>query len=198
MTKKVSLSDVAEVILGQTFRGKAETEDESSAVRLIQIKDIKEGNMSSYNALTYANLDSTKKLKVCLQNNDLLFPLRGTRYEAMIIDIPDLDVAITTTNQVAIIRVKSSLVTLDYLSWYFNSDIGHSALRLIQSGTTIPSITSKGLANLKIDLPGLDVQTKIVRIYQNWLEQKNTFHEIAENGKRLTGRMYQKLLSIDE
>lgn len=183
MSMQVQLSDIAEITLGQTFRGKAEASDGSSGIKLVQIRDIHEGVVDS-ESLAFANIDA-KRLKVRIANDDLLLPLRGSRYEMCLYRSKQNDEVVTTTNQVAIIRPKSSEVRLEYLLWYFNSSGGKSALAFLNTGTAIPKINSTQLASFKIPLPEKQIQDKIVELYRNWSKQKNILSEMLVNGENL-------------
>ena len=189
---KYKLSAIADVSLGQTFRGKAEASDKSSGIKLVQIKDIKEGTLST-ESLTYADFDK-KKLKVRILNGDLLLPLRGSRYEVSILNIDDEEEIVTTTNQVAIIRPDLKKVSMKFLLCFFNSSIGRSALRRLNTGTTIPQINRNQLASLEIEVPNKIAQMQLVELYENWFEQKRILQEIIENGEQLVERAYAEIL----
>jgi len=201
MKKIVKLSDIAEVTLGQTFRGKAEASDESSGIKLVQIKDVQEGFISSVDSLPYANLGSSK-LKVEVRSGDLLLPLRGSRYEASIIEHSSDSEVVTTTNQIAIVRPRVPNVKSMFLLWYFNSSIGRSALRSLNTGTTIPSISRGDLASLSLSLPEIETQDRVVKVYINWLRQKSVLRDMLENGECMTNQLCTGLavgeIAIDE
>ncbi|EIP9979929.1 type I restriction endonuclease subunit M, partial [Salmonella enterica] len=105
------LYEVAEVTGGHTFRTKAEAA--SGHVRLLQIKDIQEGILTDFSALPFADIQP-EKLKINLQTNDILLPLRGERIPAMMI-VNQQSTLVTTTNQIAVIRVNSLLINPEYL-----------------------------------------------------------------------------------
>lgn len=109
------LSEVAEVTGGHTFRTKAEAA--SGHVRLLQIKDIQEGILTDFSALPFADIQP-EKLKINLQTNDILLPLRGERIPAMMI-VNQQSTLVTTTNQIAVIRVNSLLINPEYLYYFF-------------------------------------------------------------------------------
>jgi restriction endonuclease S subunit len=194
MSPEVILSEVVDIKLGQTFRGKAEAIDNNNNIKLIQIKDIKEGEISSLSNLSYANLDLVK-LKVRLQYGDLLLPLRGSRNEAALFKVSETGTVVTTTNQVAILRPKTIQVRQHFLLWYFNSGIGALALDSIKTGTTVPSINSKELANLKLFMPNIEVQDKIINLYSNWSSQKDVLKSLEDTGEELLNKLCLNLIS---
>lgn len=189
------LSDIADVSLGQTFRERAETDKSISGIRLIQIKDVREGELRDITSLPYADIEPSK-LKVKLLAGDLLLPLRGTRTEAMIFRGANATGEVTTTNQVAIIRPKKAgLVSLDYLHWFFNSAIGSAALESIRTTATIPNISVRNLAEIKLPVPDIKGQESIVAIYLNWRMQKEALNEMLRNGEKVMASAAQKILS---
>lgn len=186
------LSHIAHVSLGQTFRERAETDSPESGVRLIQIKDVREGELSDINTLPYADIEPSK-LKVKLLKGDLLLPLRGTRTEAMMFRGGSCDV--TTTNQVAIIRPKQDgRVKLEYLHWFFNSAMGSVVLESIRTAASIPNISIKNLLAISLPVPSLEDQEKIIAIYCNWCAQKKALHDLILNGEKLMASVAQEML----
>ncbi|WP_277590865.1 hypothetical protein [Pseudomonas chlororaphis] len=194
MDSKQRLFDVADVSLGQTFRERAETDEPMSGIRLIQIKDIREGELRDITDLPYADIEPSK-LKVKLLTGDLLLPLRGTRTEAMIFRGEGAVGEVTTTNQVAIIRPMTELVSLDYLHWFFNSEIGSVALESIRTKATIPNISVRNLIEISLPVPDVEGQKKIVEIYHNWRMQKEALRELLRNGEKIVASAAYKILS---
>ena len=186
--KKVALKKVATVGAGQTFRDKAEAVDDKSGIRLLQIKNIKEGRFSQVQTLPFANLDSST-LKVKLNPGEIMLPLRGGRIEAMLFDTSDTSQIVTTINQVAVISPNSELVIPEFLLWHLNSGHAKQIINSMKTGSTIQQLSIKTLAEMTIDLPPLAVQSEIVEIYDNWQQQKNVLNELIVNGEILAERL---------
>lgn len=184
-TTTVKLSEVADVILGQTFRGKAESSAPEGKVQLIQIKNLVKGIISETKPLPFANIDDNK-LKVWLKPNDILLPLRGGRIVASLYLPKESNILVTAINQVAIIRVSSTKLTINYLLWYLNSEYGSHLLSQLVRGATIQSINKNDLSGLEIRLPDVSTQQKISDLYLNWLAQEKTLKEMIDNTGKLT------------
>ena len=184
MSESVKLSDVVEIMLGQTFRGKAESSDPSSGIKLIQIKDIIDTRITNIEHLPYADLPSEKS-KIKIQPNDLLIPLRGNRFITSLFNFDSSDVEVTTTNQIAILRASTNKMNIRYLLWYLNSISGRNSLAQISKGATIPAIKRSDLESLEIPLPEIQEQLKVVAIYFNWLEQTEVLKKMLTNGEKL-------------
>jgi len=186
--KQVALKEIATIAAGQTFRDKAEAVDDKNGIRLIQIKDIKEGRFSQVHTLPFANLDFAT-LKVKLNSGEILLPLRGGRTEAMLFDTSDTSQTVTTINQVAVIFPNSKLVIPEFLLWYLNSCHGKQIINSMKTGSTIQQLSIRAVAEITIDVPPLSVQSKIAEIYDNWQQQKKVLNELIINGGILAERL---------
>lgn len=175
------LSEVAAVTGGHTFRSKAEAE--TGNVKLLQIKDIQEGIFENLSSLPFADI-RPEKLKVNLQTNDILLPLRGERIPAMMIYNRNNEL-LTTTNQIAVIRTNRSLIDPDYLFYFLNSPKGAEQIASLQGGGLVVNLSLKKLLTLKIPVPSLEVQSEIINLHKIWEEQKETLKNLIENGATL-------------
>ncbi len=195
MKNLVELSAVAEIHLGQTFRGRAEASTPGGNVRLVQIKDIKSEIMNSSELFPYADMVSTS-VKKPLLHGDILLPLRGGRYEAMLYEVEG-GIA-TTTNQVAVIRAIDSEIYRDYLFWYLNFFDCKKSLEMMATGSTVKSIKRLDLANLEIPIVEPEVQKRIGKIYRNWCKQKSVLLELISNGDDLTSLACSEFLNGED
>lgn len=176
-----TLSEVAVVTGGHTFRSKAEAE--TGNVKLLQIKDIQEGVFDNLSRLPFADIQQ-EKLKINLQTNDILLPLRGERIPAMMIYNWNNEL-LTTTNQIAIIRTNRSLIDPDYLFYFLNSPKGAEQIASLQGGGLVVNLSLKKLLTLKIPVPSLEVQSEIINLHNIWEEKKETLTNLIENGTNL-------------
>lgn len=189
MLKK--LSEIASVGAGQTFRAKAESA--VGDVRLLQIKDIREGYFSDIQKLPFASI-SSDILKINLSTDDIVLPLRGDRVAAMILK-NDEKYFITTTNQVAVITVNKEIVLPEYVMYYINSSEGKRKISELKSGGLISNLSIKLLSIIEIPVPTFDIQRKVLSLYNNWISQKDIMYEMIENGDGLCESVCRKLIS---
>lgn len=187
------LSEVANVTGGHTFRSKAEAA--SGYVRLLQIKDIREGILTDFSTLPFADIQP-EKLKINLQTNDILLPLRGERIPAMMI-FNQHSASVTTTNQIAVIRVNSLLIKPEYLYYFFNSPEGCEKISALQGGGLVVNLSLKKLLTLEIPIPSLSVQNEVISLRKIWDEQKETLENLIENGTTLCHVAINKLIYCD-
>ncbi|EDP9756029.1 restriction endonuclease subunit M [Salmonella enterica subsp. enterica serovar Oranienburg] len=184
------LSEVAEVTGGHTFRTKAEAA--SGHVRLLQIKDIQESILTDFSALPFADIQP-EKLKINLQTNDILLPLRGERIPAMMI-VNQQSTLVTTTNQIAVIRVNSLLINPEYLYYFFNSPEGDEKISALQGGGLVVNLSLKKLLTLEIPIPLRPVQDEVIGLRKIWNEQKKTLEDLIENGTTLCHTAINRLI----
>ena len=64
----------------------------------------------------------------------------------------------------------------------------------MRTGTNIPSINKRHLEELSVSLPTLEVQQKIIRLYQLRQKEKALVAALETNRDVLINGMYQKLL----
>ncbi|EJZ60245.1 restriction endonuclease subunit S [Pseudomonas sp. TH49] len=195
MIKNIKLSSIAKISLGHTFREKAEAVTSTSGVRLVQIKDVREGVLEDIEQLPFADVDP-EKLKIHLALNDVLLPLRGNRSEAMIYSVSDPKILVTTTNQVAIIKSIDKSVIPAYFHWYFNSSFGRKALESIRGGATIPNISIKNLYEVEVPVPSVEEQVEILRVYSSWSKQKAVLQELLTNGESLMASLCAQIMGV--
>ncbi|MHC8312598.1 restriction endonuclease subunit S [Pseudomonas sp. GT1P32] len=193
MIQKKKLSSVAKISVGQTFREKAEAISDESGIRLIQIKDIREGALIDADELSFAEIDPAK-IKAPLTFGDVLLPLRGNRSEAMLYNVKNSDILVVTTNQVAVIKSLDQGVGSAYFHWYLNSPFGRRALDSIRGGATIPNISIKNLSEIEIPIPSPEDQGMILQIYDSWCKQKSVLQELLVNGESLMASACMQVL----
>lgn len=180
MVQNRVLSEIAYVGAGLTFRGKAESQERDSGVRLIQIKDVREAG-ADFSELPFADVEAAKAESYSLKEGDILVPLRGGRFEAMVCSEMK-DLTVITTNQVAVIRGRHAYVSSDYLLWFFNSNLGRLELEREQVGSVQKHISLKGLSSIYVPVPGFSVQNKISHIYRNWLKRRSVLESLLSTG----------------
>ncbi len=188
----LSLEEAAAVSAGQVFRGKAEaTKPNIHGVRLLQIKDIREG-VYEESPLPWANIEGDK-LPFIFTGGELVVPLRGERSDVMLVRGPLLEPT-TAPNQVAIIRPNQQLIEPSFLFWYLNSNEGNKAIGSLRIGTTVGHISIKTLKTIRIPLLAIEDQKKIAKIYHNWLERRDALHRLLELGGELSHGLCHKIL----
>lgn len=156
---------------------------EETKYRLVNISDIHAEGFVDEN-LTSIFIDDEKKFeKYCLEDGDIIITAKNTTVKTAVYRQREDIKAILTGNLIAI-RLKKGVVLSYYLKSFLDSEYGQSAIRSIQTGTTIISITPNNLKEMQIPLLSIDRQEKISNIFKGKLEEivvlLNKYEEIKK------------------
>jgi restriction endonuclease S subunit len=161
------LKDMATIRSGRLFRGKIEP-DPTGHYQVIQIGDIDVDRKLSYKDMTRISLPDIKRSQL-VQKGDVLFISRGLRKHAVAIT-EELNNVITTS-QIFILRPCEMLLP-EYLAWYLNQLPAQRYLEEHSSGTNVSLINMEAFGKLPVRTPKLDIQQKIVQIYELSLRER--------------------------
>ncbi len=160
METKKDLKVIAEVIAGYSFRTALQGKKDA-LLFVLQAKNIfDDGVVGEYNldGIDFENYRS----KAIVKKNDVVVSSRGS-FRAGLVKLENKN--IIASSSVYIIRLKNKNIKPEYLAIYLNSTEGQKQLVESSTGVTIKSIRKNDLENIKITLPDLEVQEKIIKIY---------------------------------
>lgn len=95
---------------------------------------------------------------------DLLFPAKGSHKHPYI--IKETDRPVVASSVFFVIRAEKSIVLPEFLAWLFTTSKMHHQLSKISEGSTITSISIREFRSVRVDIPPLKVQHKIVALQQ--------------------------------
>ena len=95
------------------------------------------------------------------KENDILISAVGTIGKSYLIDQKDLPFYFKDGNLIRIYDYNLSLIDPYYLNCLLKSNLGQSAIKEIEIGSTQKAITIKAFSNITFDLPDLQKQKKI-------------------------------------
>ena len=166
------LKKVATVTPGYPFRRRI-IPDKGGEFQVIQGKDFDANFHLVENGVTRINLaeNMTFRSNVGLQKQlerylilkgDVMFLSRGTRTLASAITIsPENTVAAGSFH---VIRPELEKILPDYLAWWINQPRSQSRLKVQTRGTHISFVSIADLEDLKIEIPLIETQQKIVNL----------------------------------
>lgn len=176
------LKDLATVHSGYSFREAIEP-DANGQFQVIQIKDITANNRLSDDNLLRTNVKNLKE-NYLVRKNDILFISRGTRRQAVAIT-DELENTIAG-NQFFIITLNPNAdVIPEYLAWYINQQSGQKYLDQQSRGSNVLLVTKDTLEDMPIKLLDIELQKKIVYIYQLSLKEQDLLEQLKEKRKKL-------------
>jgi restriction endonuclease S subunit len=174
------LRDIATIRSGRLFRGKIEP-DPTGHYQVIQIGDIDLGGKLDVNNLTRIRLPYIKSSQF-VQKGEVLFISRGMRKQALTIT-EDLKNVITTS-QIFILRPHEELLP-EYLAWFLNQLPAQRYLEEHSSGTNVSLINMEAFGKLPVRTPKLEIQQKIVRIYELGVRERELTELILQKRSAL-------------
>lgn len=176
--KKVILKDIAELSSGIYLKGSP-----AGKIACLQVKDL----LMSSPETTATRIEYVPKLDhYVLKKGDLLFAGKGTTYLCVVFNFDFPAVPSTTLYS---IRLRSSIITPEYLCWYLNHPSIVASIKKEQAGTGTPLIHKPTLENLKIIIPDLETQKKIVNLSNLQKHEKEILEAIAEKRMQITNQI---------
>lgn len=177
--------------IGQNFRCRLENVKKSNAY-VIQMKDLTEDNRLNCDSLFGIDIDEING-KYLIKKNDILFRSRGKTNTAVLVD---QEVAYTVVSSPLYrIRVLTNNVTPAYLCWFINHPSSQLYFAKMAKGTSVQMIDKKTLGELKIYVPSLDIQDKVVTLNNLSNKEQKIIKEILNKRQIYMDAFLMKLVS---
>jgi len=185
----LKLKEIAEIRTGLVLsRKKADIHDEKyftySVVSLKAFSDIGKLMPEQHDDFVAQEILDDEYIT---QKGDVLVRLREPN---LAVYIDDENTGLVVPSHVAIIRTMGSAIVEEYLAHHINSNSVQNQLSIVSKGTTIPMIKTKDLADLKIKLPPLEIQQRIV----SWLGLANREIELLDALKTAKNQYKKEIL----
>ena len=138
------------------------TPEPSGEVLYLQAKDINaNGHITDMVSPNLAFKPSMSRH--LLENGDILLMAKGIKNPAVVYKA-DISKAVASSTFIRL-RVRSSEILPQYLSWYLNCPIGQQYIKASAMGTSIQSVSISGLENMEVSIPTMQVQEQIIKIH---------------------------------
>jgi restriction endonuclease S subunit len=162
--------NIASIHSGYHFTEKIEN-DKNGTFQFIQLKDI-----DVFNKIDYSNfhkiLNTNIKTNQILRNGDILIKCRGTNFTASVFNL-NYENVIASSHFFILRLFDYNLIMPEYFSWFFNDEPIQKEIRIGIGGTHMQVLNKKFLGELKILIPPIEIQQKIVYLKNlNEQEQK--------------------------
>lgn len=167
--EKTLLKDLAEILSGIYAKM-----DPNGEIAYLQTKDCPNSVVTKYASRV---LQTPKMQKNLLQDGDILFASKGVNYLSVVFREQEKAVASTSF---FVIRLKSSLITPEYLSWFLRQPTTKTYFKINRAGSVTPLIHKPAVENLEVPVPTLEEQNIIVNIANLSQREKEIQQEIIE------------------
>ena len=168
----VELRELAEVFNGNqytlgVFESKGLISDKKTGYRLLTSRDIENG-MVRWESLRSIDMKDNKFDKFSVQYGDVVVTSKSSKIKTVVVDIEPKE-KILVTGGMLIVRPQLDKLNPTYLKMFLDSDLGQSALKSIQKGTIIVTVTASGLSTIEIPMIDINKQQEKAEKYNEKL-----------------------------
>ena len=188
--KEIEIGKIAKCLDGNWIL--SENMSKTKEIGIVQLKHIGEGKFL-HKKFNFITNDMCNKLKCAiLEDGDLLVSRMAEPICRSCI-LPKLKFQTVTVVDVTIIRPNIKLVVKNFLNLIFNSDIIKHQTIKYTTGSTRSRISRKNLEKLKIPLPTLEYQNKIVSVLEKVEKAKQMRKESDELTKEFLNAVFLEM-----
>lgn len=156
-------------------------------VACLQVKDL----LMASPETTATRIEYTPKMAgYILRKGDLLFAGKGTTYLCQVFNFDMLAIPSTTLYS---IRLRSNIISPEYLCWYMNHPAIVATIKAAQAGSSTPLIHKPTLEKLEIIVPDKKTQQLIVNLSNLQKQEEHILKEIADKRR---GIVNQQLINV--
>lgn len=193
-SKTVNLKDLLihqGLYSGYSFRGKIKHVPNGS-ICVIQLKDFEDNYSSIGDDCSLIESDKIKS-KYYLEFGDVLFIAKGANNFALVFNSID-DVPTIASSALFVLKINKNLANPDFVAWYINQSKVQNYLKTNESGTYTMSINKTTIEEAPIELPSLEIQTKIATIANLHIKESMISDKlISLNNKLITAQLLNVL-----
>ncbi len=163
MTKQEILGKLGHIRSGYSYRSAKDLESgDNPNYQALQLNALTDEGRLDWSKLSPIYFDGNPE-QYLLRSGDVLFPLRGSRTIAVVVEDPPPNAL--AMGAWAILTPDCRQVDGTYLVWYWNHpDISKQREHKLSKGSKIQFISMQDCKDFMIDLPSLDKQQTIVKI----------------------------------
>jgi restriction endonuclease S subunit len=157
----VQLGKIAAIRIGSPFRERI-VHDQHGQFLVVQGKDIgSDGTLILDGMVTVAEAPNKKSADTLIEN-EIVFQTRGVSYRAAV--VPKAHQPMLAAGSLFILSPEPARITTEYLVFFLNLPATQAALRQMATGSTIPNLRRAAIEQLKVPLPNLSDQRRLVEL----------------------------------
>lgn len=198
-----TMGNIADIRTGYTFREKVEEVVKEGNAHVAQIKDVRRvletSNTSVLRAHELPLIRWEGKDKAFASPGDVLLPSRGAKggyFRASWLKSDSQDFLPTVVSSQFLVITPKAGVLPEFLCWSLNRpSMQHWLAEGAGSqGSSIVMLNTKVAKELKLEIPALDTQQKILHLNQLWEQEQKLTQDLLKNREIMLYSMFQKLL----
>ncbi|MDD7622276.1 MAG: N-6 DNA methylase [Candidatus Onthovivens sp.] len=183
MENGVKLKELADVFIGNqytlgVFESKGLISDKKTGYRILTSSDIENG-MVRWEALRSVVMKDNKFDKFAIQFGDVVVTSKSSKVKTVVVDIEPKE-KILVTGGMLIVRPQLGKLNPTYLKMFLDSEMGQSALKSIQKGTIIVTVSASGLSSIEIPMIDINKQQEKAERYNEKLSTLATYKKEIE------------------
>lgn len=186
---QLKISEIAEIILGHTFRS-AVVEEEGGNYAVLQAKNINsDGSLKK--DFPRVSLEKIRSQGL-VQSKDIILTNRGSFRTCFYEGTPENLIA---ASSVYLLRTKDDRVKPEFLALFLNSKRGQFLLEKCGRGATIRSLPRSSLENIEIPVPTTEQQDLMIKINQNHQERSRLYKKRTQLQQQIAEASINKILT---
>jgi restriction endonuclease S subunit len=183
------LDNLAQIRSGYPFRGSVR-HDPAGDIRVLQIRDLRQSKTLTAEALSQVMTPDNHSAHL-LKPDDIVMPARGDHRKAVPFTLAEPTIP---SSHLHTVRVISSNVLPGYLCWALNQPEPQHAMKNEARGTAMPLLTRRSLSTIKIPVPTLTTQRRIVELHELWQREQALTQQLLTNREHMLKGMFQALM----
>lgn len=191
----VELKELAEVFIGNqytlgVFESKGLISDQETGYRILTSSDIENG-IVHWETLKSVDMKDNKFDKFAIQYGDVIVTSKSSKVKTVVVDINPKE-KILVTGGMLIVRPQLEKLNPTYLKMYLDSEMGQAALKHIQKGTIIVTITASGLSTIEIPMIDINKQQEKAEKYNEKLSTLAAYKQEIERIENSLKNLFQE------
>lgn len=191
----VELKNLADVFIGSQytlgiFEKKGLISDKKTEYRILTSSDI-ENEMIRWEELHYIDMKDDKFDKFAIQYGDVVVTSKSSKVKTAVVDIVPEE-KILVTGGMLIVRPDQNKLNSTYLKMFLDSERGQAALKRVQKGSIVVTVTAKSLSSIEIPMINIEKQTKKATRYNEKLSTLAAYKQEIERIKASLKTLFEE------
>ncbi|MCI0374566.1 restriction endonuclease subunit S [Lacticaseibacillus paracasei] len=190
--KTVRLGDIAEIKTGPFGSALHNSDYVSNGIPIITVEHIGDLGIVHSPDVPRVNADDYERLSAYrLKTGDIVFSRVGAVDRTAI--VRDIEDGWLFSGRLLRVRPNANAVDADFLNVYFSQPRFRKHMYAIANGSTMPSINTKILASVEIELPSMQSQKVIAWLFRQIDEKQIVNQQINNNLLKITDDMFNRV-----